>query len=72
MGWLAIGLIAGTFFGVLVGVLVIGLGQIAREPRERGDLLSQFEPDRTEQPGDAIHRQEVGDVEIRLKHRRAN
>jgi hypothetical protein len=72
MGWLAIGLIAGTFFGVLVGVLVIGLGQIAREPRERGDLLVQLEPDRTQQLGDAIHRQEGGDVEIPLKHRRAN
>ena len=72
MGWLAIGLIAGTFFGVLVGVLVIGLGQIAREPRERGELLAQLEPDRTQQPGDAIHRQKVGDVEIPLKHRRAN
>lgn len=72
MGWLAIGLIAGTFFGVLVGVLVIGLGQVAREPRERGDLLMQLDPDRTQQPGDALHRQKGGDVEIPLKHRRAN
>jgi hypothetical protein len=45
MGWLAIGVIAGTFFGVLVGVLVIGLCQMAREPRERGDLLAQPERD---------------------------
>ena len=30
MGWLAIGLIAGTFFGVLVGVLVIVLVQGAQ------------------------------------------
>ena len=72
MGWLAIGLIAGTFFGVLVGVLVIGLSQIAREPRERGDLLAQVERDRTQQPGNAIRRQTVSDVEIRLKDRRSN
>jgi len=72
MGWLAIGLIAGTFFGVLVGVLVIGLGQVAREPRERGDLLVQLDPDRTQQPADALHRQKGGDVEIPLKHRGAN
>jgi len=62
LGWLAIGLIAGTFFGVLVGVLVIGLGQVAREPRERGDLLMQLDPDRTQQPGDALHRQKGRDV----------
>ena len=72
MGWLAIGVIAATFFGVLVGVLVIGLCQTAREPRERGDLPAQLEQDRTQQPGNAIHRQTVGDVEIRLKHRTAN
>ena len=72
MGWLAIGFIAGTFIGVSVGVLVIGLCQIAREPRERGDLLAQLEGDRTQQPGKAIHRQTVGDVDIRLKNRSAN
>jgi hypothetical protein len=72
MGWLAIGIIAGTFCGVFVGVLVIGLSQMAREPRERGDLWAQLERDRTQQPGDAIHRQTVGDVEMRLKHRREN
>ena len=68
MDWLAIGLIAGTFFGVLVGVLVIGLCQIARESRERVDLLAQLDRDRTQQPGNAIHRQTASDVEIRLKH----
>ena len=46
MGWLAIGLIAGTVFGVLVGVLMIGFCKIAREPREREDLLAQLERDR--------------------------
>ena len=47
MGWLAIGVIAGTFFGVLVGVLVIGLCQTAREPGERGTCwrsLNEVEP----------------------------
>ena len=49
MGWLAIGLIAGAFlFGVLVGVLVLGLCQMARAPRERGDLPVQLEQDRTQ------------------------
>ena len=37
MGWLAVGLIAGALFGATVGVLVIQLGQMSREPRERGD-----------------------------------
>jgi len=72
MGWLAIGLIAGTVFGVLVGLLMIGFCKIAREPREREDLLAQLERDRSQQPGNAIHRQTVGEVEIRLKHRTAN
>src|SRR5687767_7218420 len=55
MGWLATGLIAGAFlFGVLVGVLVIGLCQMV-EPREREDLPAQLEQDRI---------QTVGDVEI--------
>ena len=72
MGWLAIGLIAGTVFGVLVGVLMIGFCKIAREPRERADLLAQLERDRSQQPGNTIHRQPVGDVQVRLKHRRAN
>jgi uncharacterized membrane protein len=47
MGWLAIGVIAGTFFGVLVGVLVIGLCRTAREPGERGTCwrsLNEVEP----------------------------
>ena len=44
MGWLAIVFVAGAFlFGVLVGVLVIGLCQMAREPLERGDLPAQLE-----------------------------
>jgi len=59
MGWLVIGVTAGTFFGVLVGVLVIGFCQTVREPRERGDLPAQLEQDRTQQPGNAIHRQTV-------------
>ena len=49
MGWLAIGLIAGAFlFGVLVGVLVLGLCQMVRVARERGDLQAQLEQDRTQ------------------------
>ena len=48
MGWLAIGLIAGGLFGATVGVLVIELCQMAREPRERGDLPAQLEQDRTQ------------------------
>ena len=57
MGWLAIGFIAGAFvFGVLVGVLVIGLCQMV-EPRERGDLLADLGRDRTPQPGNATHGQ---------------
>ena len=46
MGWLAIGLIAGALFGATVGVLVIELGQMAREPLERADLPEQLEQDR--------------------------
>jgi len=69
MGWLAIGLIAGGLFGATVGVLVMELCQMARGPRDRGDLPAQCEQDRAQQPGNAIHRQTVGDVEIRLKHR---
>ena len=69
MGWLAIGLIAGGLFGVTVGVLVIELRQMAREPLERGDLPAQLEQGRTQQPGKAIHRQAFRDVEIRLKQR---
>lgn len=71
MGWLAIGLIVGGLFGATVGVLVIQLPQMAREPRERGHLLAQLEQDRTQQPGNAIDRQTVGDVAI-PKHRTAN
>ena len=72
MGWLPIGLIAGGLLGATVGVLVKELCQMAREPRERGDLPAQLEQDRTQQPVNAIHRQTVGDVEIRPKHRTGN
>jgi len=43
-----------------------------RKSRERGDLFTQLGLDRTQHAGNAIHRQAVSNVEIQLKHRRAN
>ena len=68
MGWLAIGLVAGAFlFGMWVGVLVIGLGQMV-EPRARGDLLAPLDPT----TGHRDLSPTVSDLETRLKHRRGN
>jgi len=43
-----------------------------RKSRERGDLFTQLDLDRTQHAVNAIHRQTVSNVEIQLKHRRAN
>ena len=68
MGWLAIGFIAGAFlFGMLVGVLVIGLCQMV-EPRKRGGLLARLDPTTGHRDPSAT----VSDLETRLKHRRGN